>query len=109
MKFLIMIIPRPNPAIPPQAVAAALTDTREWLGQRRAEGTFECAYGLVTGGGCAIAEVESHEALNKLLLDAPSFMISDYEIHALADVDTQLGNVIGALERAAATMPQPVA
>jgi hypothetical protein len=106
MKFLVLITRRPNPAIPPQAAAAALSATREWLGQRRGDGTFECAYGFVTGGGCAIAEVESHEALNKLLLDAPASMISDYEVEALGDADVQLGNAISALERAASMMSQ---
>jgi hypothetical protein len=106
MKFLVLTTPRPSPTIPPKAAAAALSATREWLGQRRTDGTFECAYGLVTGGGCAIVEVESHEALNKLMLDAPASMISDYEVWALGDADVQLGNAISALERAASMMPQ---
>jgi hypothetical protein len=58
----------------------------------------------VTGGGVAIVNADSAEELNRLLLEAPSFAITEFDVRPLADIDTSLGYAVGALRRAAGTM-----
>jgi hypothetical protein len=107
MKFLLIVTPRRDSSIPPAAVAGMLAAQRDWLHDRMTDGTVEAAYSFPAGGGCGIVNVESHEALNQLIVDGPAFMISDYGVHALADLDTSLGNSVAALERVAGAVPQP--
>jgi len=102
MKFLLIVKPRQSTVLPPAAVASMLSAQRAWLQDRRADGTFDCSYGFPLGGGCGIVNVDSHEALNELMLAAPSFVINDFEAHALCDVDVALGNVVKMLEGVAA-------
>jgi hypothetical protein len=107
MKFLLIVTPRRDSSIPPTAVAQMLAAQRDWLHDRRDDGTVEFVYSFATGGGCGVVNVESHEALNQLLLDSPAFIVNDYDARALADIDISLGNAIAALERAAGAVPQP--
>jgi muconolactone delta-isomerase len=104
MKFLVIVTPRPNPMIPPQVAARLLSAQREWMGQRLDDGTFECAYAFPTGGGCSVVNVDSHEALNALLLDSPSFPMAEIETRALADFNVVLGNASAMFENAASMM-----
>jgi muconolactone delta-isomerase len=107
MKFLVIVTPRRDAPIPPAGVAQILGAQREWIRQRREEGTLETAYSFLAGGGIGIFDVDSHEALNEALLGSPGFAISDYDVRALVDVDTALGNGVAAMERIAGAIPQP--
>ena len=105
MKFLITVTPMRGAPFPPQMVAGLLTAQRQWLRDRVADGTLECVHGFVTGGGIGVATVDSHEEINALLLNSPGFPISEFEVTALADADTVIGNAVTALERIGAAMP----
>jgi hypothetical protein len=104
MKFLVIATPRRDAPVPPQVLAEILKAQRGWLEARAAEGTFECNYAFPTGGGMAVVTVDSHEALNELIYDAPAFAVTDLEVKAINDAGASLGNAIRALERAATMM-----
>ncbi|MFL5827000.1 MAG: hypothetical protein ACJ76V_10795 [Thermoleophilaceae bacterium] len=104
MKFLVTVTPRPNPMIPPQVLAEILKAQRGWLQAHLADGTFDCNYAFPSGGGMAVVNVDSHEALNELIYDAPAFGVTDIETKALADAGASLANAIAALERASSMM-----
>lgn len=104
MKFLVIATPRPNPMIPPPALAEILKAQRSWLQARRSDGTFECNYAFPNGGGMAVVNVDSHEALSEMVFDAPAFAVTDLEIKTLNDSDASMGAAIAALERAASMM-----
>ena len=105
MKFLVIVTPRRDASVPPGAVAAMLSAQRDWLHERMNDGTVEFAYSFPVGGGCGVVNVDSHEALNELLVNSPAFMINDFDLRPLSDLDTGLGNAITALERAAGAVP----
>jgi muconolactone delta-isomerase len=107
MKFLLIVTPRRDASIPPAAVAGMLAAQRDWLHDRMHDGTVEYAYSFAAGGGCGVLNVDSHEALNELIVNSPAFMISDYDARPLADLDSSIGNAVAALERAAGAVPQP--
>jgi Muconolactone delta-isomerase len=104
MKFLLTVTPFRGGPVPPQAAAAMLSAQRDWIQARLDDGTLECAYAFTNGGGVGIVEVDSHEAMHELLLQSPSFPISEHEVVALADVGVALTNAASAMERIAAAM-----
>jgi muconolactone delta-isomerase len=89
MKFLILARPRPSP-LPPQALAAMLTATRDWLKQRQARGEFDALFSFVDGGGGAIGNYDSHEALNAAIQEYPLNPITDWQIYPLCDFDKSI-------------------
>ena len=108
MKFLVIVTPRQVP-LPPGMIADILAAQKEWLKARVADGTVEALYGFVGGGGMGIATVESHEAMNELLVSSPAFPISDYEVTAIGDFETMIDAAIAAARQAASMMPGPPA
>jgi muconolactone delta-isomerase len=108
MRFLIIVTPRQVP-LPPNLLADLLSAQKEWLLQRVADGTVESVYGFVGGGGMGIANVESHEAMNELLVSSPAFPISDYKVTAIGDFEPMIDAGIASLRQAASMMPGPPA
>jgi muconolactone delta-isomerase len=106
MKFLVIVTPRPVP-LPPNVIADLLTAQKDWLKQRIADGTVETLYGFVGGGGIGIANVDSHEQMNELLVSSPAFPITDFEVKPIGDFETTLDAGVAALRQAASMMPGP--
>jgi muconolactone delta-isomerase len=104
MKFLVMVTPRQVP-LPPNLLADLLSAQKDWLKQRRADGTVESLYGFVGGGGIGIVNVDSHEQMHELLVSSPAFPISDFEVRAIGDFETTIDAGIAALRQAASMMP----
>jgi hypothetical protein len=107
MKFLVTVTPRRDAPIPPGVVADILSAQQEWLNQKAADGTVECDYGFVGGGGCGIVNADSHEEMHALIVGSPAFGIGDYEIRALADRNETIEAGVAALRQAASMMPAP--
>lgn len=95
MKFLITTTPR---RLQPPSVGM-IEAMKSWLGARLADKTFDCCYGLVTGGGVAIANAESPEKVAQLLMEAPTFMAADWDVKPLCDVNQNLDQVIALIGR----------
>jgi len=91
MKFLVFARLRIGANIPEENVAALLPQTREWISERLANKTFDCAYNLPAGGGVAIVNADSHEILTELLSAYPLQPWIQYEVHPLSDVIKSLG------------------
>jgi muconolactone delta-isomerase len=106
MKFLVMVTPRQVP-MPPNVIAELLSAQKDWLNERVDDGTFEAVYGFVGGGGCGIANVESHEQMHELLVSSPAFPIGDYEVKPIGDVNQIIEAGVAALRQAASMMPGP--
>jgi len=91
MKFLVFARLRIGANIPEENVAALLPQTREWISERLANETFDCAYNLPAGGGVAIVNADSHEILTEILSAYPLQPWIQYEVHPLSDVIKSLG------------------
>ena len=101
MKFLVTVTRKDTPH-PPEIRAELLAAQARWLKERVADGTLDCVYGFVEGGGVAIANAGSPEELNRVLLDQPVLPISDVHVRPLADVQVTLEAGVEALRRGAA-------
>ncbi len=97
MKFLVTTTPR-RLQVPP---AALLEAGKAWINARLADKTFDCCYGLVTGGGISIVNAESHEKLQALLMSYPAFFLADWKIDPLCDMNHTLDGAIAMLKRMA--------
>ena len=93
--------------MPPGMIADLLAAQKDWLNARIADGTVEVGYGIVGGGGIGVVNVESHEEMHEQLVSSPAFPITDYDVRALADLNTTMEAGIAALRQAASMMPGP--
>jgi len=101
MKFL--TIARPGPMPPPADVVRA---AQQWLRERRDDGTFECVYGFVEGGGLGVGNADSVERQMDLMLEYPLAPFVQYEVHPLVEPDDGFERLLAMLDRVAAQMPQ---
>jgi hypothetical protein len=99
MKFL--VIAKPGPMPPPVEL---IRTAREWLEERRDDGTFECIYGYADGGGFSVSENDSHEELLEQLLEYPLSPFVNYEVHPLVDLDAGFDRLIPYAEKMSAMM-----
>ena len=82
MKFLVTVTPGPMPPTPELVKAA-----REWIEEKRDDGTFEAVYAFPQGGGCSIGENDSHEQLMDMLMEYPLSPFVSYDVRPLVDAD----------------------
>ena len=68
MKYFISATPGPMPPTPEQLDSAI-----EWLEGKNEDGTFDCTYGYLEGGGFSIANADSHGEALDLMADYPLF------------------------------------
>jgi hypothetical protein len=82
MKYLVVTKRRPNP-LPVETMEPA----RDWIQVMLANGTLDCCYGLLNGGGVSIMNADSHDHLLKLLMEYPESRWVDFEIQGLCDIN----------------------
>jgi muconolactone delta-isomerase len=104
MKFLVIVTPRQVAPMPPGAIAEVLSAQRDWLNAKLDDGTVDCAYGFVGGGGMGIVNADSVEEVHALIVGSPGFPIGDNEIRPLGDLNETMGAGIAALRRVASMM-----
>ena len=68
MKYQVTATPGPLPPSP-ELFDAAL----DWLQAKLEDGTFDCIYGFLEGGGLSVVNVDSHAALLELMAEYPLF------------------------------------
>jgi len=99
MKYLISATPGPMPPTPEQFDAAI-----EWLEGKADDGTFDDIYGFVEGGGCSIANVDSHREALELMADYPLFGMVTWDVRPLLDFKEGIDTVRAKLAEAQAAM-----
>jgi muconolactone delta-isomerase len=107
MKFLVTVTPRQVAPMPPGAIAEVLSAQRDWLKRKLKDGTLDCAYGFIGGGGVGIANADSIEEMHALLVQSPGFAIGDNEVRPLGDFNETVEAGIAALRQVASMMPGP--
>ena len=99
----VLYIARPaRPQLPLEQVLSMSKSTKEWHAKFLGDGTYDCIYTFVGGGGIGIANVDSNEAAYDLLSDYPSRELFDWEFHPLVDTRHVMDKVISRLEMAVA-------
>ena len=99
MKYFISATPGPMPPTPEQFDAAI-----EWLEGKVDDGTFDAIYGFVEGGGCGIANVDSHREALELMADYPLFGMVTWDVRPLLDFKEGIDTVRAKLAEAQAAM-----
>jgi hypothetical protein len=80
MKYYVSATPGPMPPTPEQLDAAI-----EWLEGKLDDGTFDCVYGFLEGGGFAIGNNDSHREALEVMADYPLFGMVTWEVRPLLE------------------------
>lgn len=75
MKYLVIATPGPLPPSPEQFDAAFV-----WLEEKLEDGTFDCIYGLLEGGGFSVSNADSHLQALELMSDYPLFGLVSWDV-----------------------------
>jgi hypothetical protein len=78
MKYYVSATPGPMPPSPEQFDAALA-----WLDGKLSDGTFDCIYGFMEGGGFSITNADSHRQLLDLMADYPLYGMVTWEVRPL--------------------------
>jgi hypothetical protein len=101
MKFLTIV--RPGPMPPP---ADAIRASQDWINEKLDDGTFECVYSFIEGGGFSVGTADSLEEQMDLMQDYPMAPFVQYEVHPLTEVDEGFERNLEMLARVAEQMSQ---
>ena len=94
MKYLVTVKPGPMP--PPLEV---VNSAREWLEEKRADGSFEAVYAYPQGGGCSIGEYDSNEALMEQLMEYPLSPFVEFDVQPLVAMDAAFPRFVAFIEK----------
>jgi hypothetical protein len=75
-----------------------------WLEGKLSDGTFDCIYGFVEGGGCSVANVNSHREVLELMAEYPLFGLVTWDVRPLLEFREGLDTVRAKLAEAQAAM-----
>ena len=96
MKVLTIARPLPDAAPPSAAVVRA---AKEWIDEHRRNGTIDCIYGFMTGGGVSISNADSPDECHRLLMSYPMHAWMAFEIHPLCDIDRAFEVFLEAIQK----------
>jgi hypothetical protein len=99
MKYFVSATPGPMPPSPEQFDAAI-----SWLEGKLSDGTFDCIYGFVEGGGCSVANVNSHREVLELMAEYPLFGLVTWDVRPLLEFREGIDTVRAKLAEAQAAM-----
>ena len=99
MKYFISVTPGPMPPTPEQFDASL-----SWLEGKVNDGTFDCIFGYVEGGGFAVANVDSHRAVLDLMADYPLFGLVTWEVRPMLEFREGVDTLRAKLAEAQAAM-----
>ena len=97
MKYLTITSPRGNLA--PEIAGGVFQAGKEWLNAGVADGTLDFVHGFPAGGGVAVANADSHEALMDRLREFPLFPFVDWDVRPLVDINQSLDSAIQLFQR----------
>jgi muconolactone delta-isomerase len=93
MKYLTVAKPGPTP-IPRERGVELLQAAKEWIITKLADGSLDCVYNFFGGGGFAIGNADSHEALLAVLLSYPMYPFFDWEVEPILEFSQSIDQYI---------------
>ena len=103
MKFLITTSPKGN--LPPQMGESLFQAGKQWLAEKKNDGTIDVTHGFPEGGGVSIVNANSHGDLMNSIRDFPLFPFVDWDIRPLVDINESLDSAVAMFRKMAAQMP----
>ncbi len=99
MKYFVSATPGPMPPTPEQFDTAL-----DWLQGKVDDGTFDCVFGFLEGGGFSVANVNSHSEVLDLMADYPLFGLATWEVRPLLEFREGTETIRAKLAEAQAAM-----
>jgi hypothetical protein len=99
MKYFVAATPGPMPPAPEQFDAALA-----WLREKVDDGTFDCVYGFLEGGGMSVANVGTHHEALELMAEYPLFGMVSFEVRPLLELGEGTDIIRGKLVEAQQAM-----
>lgn len=99
MKYFVSATPGPMPPAPEQFDAAT-----NWLEGKLNDGTFDCIFGFMEGGGFSVVNADSHHDVLELMLGYPLFGLVTWNVRPLMEFKEGLDQVRAKLVEAQAAM-----
>jgi hypothetical protein len=76
----------------------------EWLDGKLDDGTFDCIFGYLEGGGFGITNADSHREVLDLMADYPLFGLANWEVRPLLEFKEGIDTLRAKLAEAQAAM-----
>jgi hypothetical protein len=99
MKYMVSATPGPLPPSPEQFDAAM-----DWLDAKLGDGTLECVFGYLEGGGFSVTNAGSHREVLDVMADYPLFGLAVWEVRPLLEFKDGTDTIRGKLVEAQAAM-----
>jgi hypothetical protein len=99
MKYYVSATPGPMPPTPEQFDAAF-----EWLQARVDDGTFDCIYGFLEGGGFVVSNADSHGEVLELMTAYPLYGFATWEVRPVLEFREGFDTIRAKLVEAQAAM-----
>jgi len=80
MKYFVSASPGPMPPGPEQFDAAMA-----WLEGKVNDGTFDCIFGFMEGGGFSVVNADSHHDVLELMVEYPLFGLVTWDVRPLME------------------------
>jgi hypothetical protein len=102
MKYYVSATPGAMPPTPEQFDAAL-----SWLEDKVNDGTFDCLFGFLEGGGFSITNADSHRELLDIMADYPLFGMVTFDVRPLLEFKEGADTIRAKLAEAQAAMAGP--
>lgn len=104
MKFLTLLKLRPGGASPDPQMAVMLNEaTKAWIEGELATGRLDMAYNVLPNQsgyyGMGIGNAPSLEAMFQQLTTYPAYLLNDFEVYPLSDVQQAIDEVSAAFKK----------
>ncbi len=80
MKYYVSATPGPMPPTPEQFDASM-----SWIEGKVSDGTFDCVFGFLEGGGFSVVNAGSHREALDLMADYPLFGLVNWDVRPLLE------------------------
>jgi hypothetical protein len=99
MKYFVSATPGSMPPSPEQFDAAFA-----WLERKADDGTFDCVFGYLEGGGFGVTNASSHREVLDLMADYPLFGLVTWDVRPLLEFKEGIDTIRAKLVEAQAAM-----
>jgi hypothetical protein len=99
MKYYVAARPGPMPPSPEQFDAAI-----DWLDAKVQDGTFDCIFGFMEGGGFSVLNANSHREVLDVMAEYPLFGLVTWDVQPLLEFKEGIDTVRAKLAEAQAAM-----
>ena len=99
MKYYVAARPGPMPPSPEQFDAAI-----DWLDAKVQDGTFDCIFGFMEGGGFSVLNANSHREVLDVMAEYPLFGLVTWDVQPLLEFKEGIDTVRVKLAEAQAAM-----